>query len=93
MDGRSDAVRGENDRGADRRVGFGLDEDRPAILEVANDVSVVNDLMPNVNRRPVMLERQLDSLDSPLHAGTKPPRRSKKTRFTIEAHGRRSPSC
>ena len=77
VNGRSNAVRGKNDRRPDRRVGFRLDEDRPAILEVANNVSVVNDLMPNVNRRPVVLERQFNGLDSPFHAGTKPARRSK----------------
>jgi hypothetical protein len=70
-------VRRKDDRRPKRRVGLGLHEDRAASLEVADDVSVVHDLMPNVNRRPVMLERQLNSLDSPLYAGAKPPRRSK----------------
>jgi hypothetical protein len=54
-------------------------------------VSVVHDLMPNVNRRPVMLERQLDRLDSALHAGTKPPRRRKQNPLHHRAHRSRAP--
>ena len=34
-----------------------LDEDRAARLEVADDVDVVDDLLANVDRRAVVLER------------------------------------
>ena len=44
-------------------VALVLDEDRPASLEVAHDVSVVDDLLANVNGRPVQDEELLDRVD------------------------------
>ena len=46
-----------------------LDEDRAASLEVADDVRVVDDLLANVNRRPVEVEELLDGVDGSFHAG------------------------
>ena len=67
--GRRDAVRGVDDRRAGRRLRLGLDEDRAARLEVADDVDVVDDLLAHVDRRAVVLERELDRLDRALDAG------------------------
>jgi hypothetical protein len=36
-----------------RRFLLALDEDRAALLEVADDVRVMHDLAPDINRRPV----------------------------------------
>ena len=62
-------MRGVDDRRADRRLGLGVDEDRAARLEVANDVDVVDDLFPHVDRRAVVLERELHGLDGALDSG------------------------
>ena len=69
-------MRGEDDRRALGRLDLVLDEDRAARLEIADDVRVVDDLVPDVDRRAVVLERELDGLDGALHAGTEAARRS-----------------
>ena len=46
-----------------------LDEDRAASLEVADDVSVVDDLLANVNGRPVQVEELLDGVDGSFDPG------------------------
>src|SRR6185437_16473959 len=46
-----------------------LDEDRPARLERADHVAVVNDLLADVDRRAIKLERPLDGLHRPVDAG------------------------
>ena len=45
-----------------------VDEDGSACLEIADDVDVVDDLLAHVDRRPVVVERQLDGLHGPLHS-------------------------
>ena len=76
MHRRRDAVGGEDDRRALRRLLLGVDEDRAARLEIADDVDVVDDLLAHVDRRPVVLERQLDGLDGALDPGAIAARRS-----------------
>ena len=63
---RGDAVRRVDDRRATRRVTLVVDEDRAAGLEVAHHVEVVDDLLADVDRRAVVLERPLDRLDGAL---------------------------
>src|SRR6185503_13309672 len=46
-----------------------------AALEIANDVRVVDDLLANIDRRPVQLKGLLHSLDCPLDAGAIAPGR------------------
>ena len=46
-----------------------VDEHGSAPLEVADDVRVVDDLLADVDRRPVQLEGPLHGLDCPLDAG------------------------
>src|SRR5262249_50589719 len=48
---------------------LGLDEDRAALLEIADDVLVVDDLMADVYGPLVMRERELDRLHGALDAG------------------------
>ena len=67
--GRGDAVRRVDDRRARRHLGLLVDEDRAARLEVADDVDVVDDLLADVDRRAVVLERLLDRLDGALDPG------------------------
>jgi hypothetical protein len=62
-------VGGEHDRRALRHLGLLVDEDGAARLEVADDVEVVDDLLADVDRRPVEVERLLDRLDRALDAG------------------------
>ena len=65
---RRDAVRREDDRLALGHLALVLDEDRAAGLEVANDVRVVDDLLANVDGRPVQVEEPLDGIDGALDA-------------------------
>src|SRR5581483_2273077 len=74
LDGRRDAVRGENADLALGDLGLVLDEDGAEPLEAAHDVLVVDDLMPDVHRRAVLLEEALDDLDRPVDAGAERPR-------------------
>ena len=62
-------------------LGLLLDEDRPAGLEIADDVDVVDDLLAHVDGRAVVLERTLDRLDGALDAGAVPARRGEEDAF------------
>jgi hypothetical protein len=62
---RRDAVSGEDDGLALRNGRLVLHEDRPAPLEVADDVRVVDDLLADVHGSPVQFECSLDRLDRP----------------------------
>jgi hypothetical protein len=66
---RRDAVRGEDDGGALGHLVVLLDEDGPALLQRLDDVLVVHDLLADVDRRPVGLQRLLDRDDGPVDAG------------------------
>ena len=68
-------MRREDDRRALGRLDLVLDEDRAARLEIADDVRVVDDLVPDVDRRAVVLERELDGLDGAFDAGAEAARR------------------
>ncbi len=63
-----DAVGGEHDERALGNLRVLLDEDRPARLEGADDVQVVDDLLAHVDRRAVVLEGVLDRLDGAVDA-------------------------
>src|SRR5262249_24244329 len=69
VDGRRDAVRGEDDGLALGHVVLGLDEDRAACFEIADDMLVVDDLVADVHGPVVMLEPGLDALDGALDTG------------------------
>ena len=88
---RRDAVRREDDRGALGRLVLALHEDRPASLEIANDVLVVDDLVPDVDRLVVVLEGELDGLDGALHAGAKAARRREQNSLDHGWDGSRDP--
>ena len=64
-----DAVRGEHQQGTLGHLGRVVDEDRAALLERLHDVPVVHDLLADVDRRAVLLERLLDGLDGAVDAG------------------------
>ncbi len=64
---RRDAVRGEDDDGALRHLVGLVDEDRPARLEARHDMGVVHDLLADVDRLAVPLERSFDRLHRPIH--------------------------
>ena len=75
---RRDAVRGQDERRTPRSVTLVLDEYRPALLELAYHVCVVNDLFADVHRRPVQGQCSLDRLDRALDARAVPSRRGQK---------------
>ena len=65
-------VRGVHDGRAVGHLGLLLDEDRAARFEIAYDVDVVDDLLADVDRRAIVLERALDRLDGALDARAVP---------------------
>jgi hypothetical protein len=69
---RGHAVRREHRHGAPRHRVHVLDEDRALLTKPVHDVAVVHDLVDHVDRAAVDLERTLDDLDRPDHAGAKP---------------------
>ena len=78
LHGSGDAVRAEDGDRIRRHLKQILDEDRALGFQAFHDMLVVNDLMADVDRRAVFLERPFDDLDSPDHAGTKAARLSQK---------------
>ena len=69
---RRDAVRGEHhDRPLGHLVGL-VDEDRARLGQRLDHVDVVHDLVADVHRRAVLLQRPLDRLDGAVHARAVP---------------------
>ena len=69
VNGRGDAVRGEDDaRPLGHLVGL-LDEDRAALGQRLDDELVVDDLLAHVHGRAVELEGLFDDVDGAVHAG------------------------
>ena len=66
--GRRDAVGGEDDQRALRYLLLAVDEDGAALLEIAHDMRVVDDLLTHVDGRSILLERAFDRLDGSLDA-------------------------
>ena len=66
---RRDAVGGEDDGGALGHLVELLDEDRAPRLEVGDDVLVVHDLLADVDRGAVEVQRLLDGDHRPVDAG------------------------
>ena len=88
---RGDAVRGEDDGGALGHLVVLLDEDRATVLQGLDHVLVVHDLLADVDRRAVGLQRLLDRDDRAVDAGAVPPRGCEQdTTRTISSwpHGR-----
>ncbi len=50
-------------------LGLGFDEHRAAVAQLLDDVLVVDDLLADVHRRAVELERSLDRLHGTIDAG------------------------
>ena len=65
---RSDAVSGEDDGGALGDVLLGVHEHGAALAQLLDHGLVVDDLLTDVHRRAVELERPLDGLDGPVDA-------------------------
>ena len=66
------AMRGKDDR----RVGFGdfvefLDENRALGLQAVDHIAVMDDLVADIDRRPIEGERPLDRIDGPHDPGAK----------------------
>jgi len=73
MHGGSDAVGGEDHRRALRNLALGLHENRPALAKLLDDVLVVDDLLADVDRHAIQLERTLDRLHRAVNAGAVAP--------------------
>ncbi len=65
-------VRGEYHRNAVRHLVQFLDEHRALVAQGIDYELVVDDLMPDIDRRAIFLDRQLDDLDRPVDARAKP---------------------
>ena len=88
VDGRGDAVGGEDDHLALGHLGLLLDEDRAALGELLDDVLVVDDLLAHVDRRAVELERALDRLHGAVDAGAVAARGGEQDPFRGRCGGR-----
>lgn len=66
-----DAMRAEHRDSPGGNIGDVFDEHGAASRKVGNDVPVVDDLMENIDRRSVHLERTLGNLDRPRHPRAK----------------------
>ena len=69
VDRRGDAVGGEDDDLPLGHLALLLDEDRAALGELLDHVLVVDDLLADVDRRAVQLQRPLDRLHRAIDAG------------------------
>ncbi len=69
LDPLGDAVGGEDGHGAGRDFVQFVDEHSPAGAQVLDHVAIVDDFVPDVDRRTVFLQRPLDDFDCPLNAG------------------------
>ena len=69
LDALGDAMGGEDRHRAGRDLVQLIDEHGAAGAQVLHHVAVVDDLVADVDRRAVLLQRPLDDLDRPLHAG------------------------
>ena len=74
VDGGRDAVGREDEHRAGRRVLLALHEDGATLLEIPDDVGVVDDLAPDVDRRAVQLECAQHRVNRPLDACAVPAR-------------------
>ena len=72
---RRDSVRREDADLSGGDLVLVVDEDRPEPLEPADDMVVVDDLVPDVDRRAVLREQPLDDLDRAVDSGAKGARR------------------
>jgi hypothetical protein len=66
---RRDPVRREDADLAGWDLVLVVDEDRAQPLQPAHDVVVVDDLVPDIDRRAVFGEQALDDLDRPVDSG------------------------
>src|SRR5580692_8975954 len=64
----------EHRNGLRRDLGKVLNEDGPFVFQAFDHVFVVHDLVPDIDRGAVLLERPLDDLDRTHHARAKPAR-------------------
>ena len=66
-----------------------LDENRPKPAQPVDDEAVVDDLVPDIDRRAEPLDRQLDDLDRPVDTRAEAARRSDQDmQFRLgQAHG------
>jgi hypothetical protein len=67
-------VGAEDDDSPAWHVGKIVDEDRALVSQLRNDVAVVNNFLPNVNRRAKGLQRNSDHVNRADNAGTEAPR-------------------
>ncbi len=74
LDFRGDTVGAEYGNRAFRYFVELFDENSPLRAQRFDDVLIMDDLVPDIDRRSVESQRPLDDLDCPLDAGAKPAR-------------------
>ena len=68
--GRRNAVGAKNQHRAMRHFFDGFHENRAAPAQLLHNISVMDDLMVDVDRRAVGFQRQFDDIDGAYHTGT-----------------------
>ncbi len=69
------SMRAEHDRCVVRHLVEFLDEDRALRLQAVDDITIVHDFMPDIDRGTVFLQRTLDDLDGAVDPCTEAARR------------------
>jgi hypothetical protein len=80
------AVRGEHHERTLRHLVRLVDEDRATFGQRLHDVHVVDDLLADVDRRAVLLERLLDGLDGPVDTRAVAARRGQQDTLGSNGH-------
>jgi hypothetical protein len=93
VDGWRDTVGREHERRAGRHVRLGLDEDRPALLQLPHHMGVVDDLLAHVDGRSVQGQRTFHRLDGAFDPSAISPRRCEQdSRNQTVGHGSNGPN-
>ncbi len=71
LDAAGHAVGAEHGHGAGRNLGEVLDEDRAFVLQALDHVFVMHDLVPDIDRRAVLLKRAFHDFDGAHDTGAK----------------------
>lgn len=74
-------------RFARRNLAQLLDEHRAFPAQPLDYVFIVHDRVPHIDRRAILLERQLDDLDGPVHSGAETARRAERNLEFGLSHG------
>ena len=67
-------MRAEDDARARRNFNEFLDEDGPRSPKFLDDMAVMDDIPPDLDRRPLEIQFDIDDVDCPHYSGAEAPR-------------------